>query len=184
VGRGMEPYRGFPQFIEGIDQLLKERPNCHVVIVGQDRVAYGKPAPGGKGFKSAMLEKFPLDPNRVHFTGLLPYGEYLQVLQASSAHVYLTRPFVLSWSMMEAMSAGCLLVASSTGPVTEVIEDGFNGLLVDFFNTAELAKRLSYALEHPEKMEPLRKKARETILHRYSLAELLPKRLEWMQSFL
>ena len=183
VARGMEPYRGFPQFIETISLLQKKRPQCHVVIVGRDRVAYGKSLPDGKTYKEAMLEKFPLDMSRVHFTELLPYDEYLQVLQASDAHIYLTRPFVLSWSMLEALSTGCLIVASNTAPVTEVIEDGVNGLLVDFFSPQQVCERTIEALDNPEKMAVIRTKAREIILEKYDLAKLLHQHLQWVQNF-
>lgn len=182
VARGMEPYRGFPQFIESVALLQQRRPQCHVVIVGENRVAYGKSLPDGKTYKDFMLEKVPLDLDRVHFTGLLPYPEYLQVLQSSTVHIYLTRPFVLSWSMLEALSAGCLVVASRTPPVTEVIEDGVNGLLVDFFSPQEIADRVEEVLNNPTQMAPIRVKARETIQERYNLAQLLPQHLEWIQS--
>jgi len=181
VARGMEPYRGFPQFIESVALLQQRRPQCHVVIVGENRVAYGKQLPGNQTYKELMISKVPLDLNRVHFTGLLPYPEYLQVLQSSSVHIYLTRPFVLSWSMLEALSTGCLVVASRTHPVTEVIEDGVNGLLVDFFSPQEIADRVEEALNSPTSMAPIRVKARETILERYNLAELLPKHLHWIE---
>ena len=181
VARGMEPYRGFPQFIESVALLQQRRPQCHVVIVGENRVAYGKQLPGNQTYKELMISKVPLDLNRVHFTGLLPYPEYLQVLQSSSVHIYLTRPFVLSWSMLEALSAGCLVVASRTHPVAEVIEDGVNGLLVDFFSPQEIADRVEEALNSPTSMAPIRVKARETILERYNLAELLPKHLHWIE---
>jgi glycosyltransferase involved in cell wall biosynthesis len=182
VGRGMEPYRGFPQFIEALHILQKKRPNCHAVIVGQNRVAYGKQLPEGQNYKDLMLEKFPLDLSRVHFTGLLPYAEYLQVLQASSVHVYLTRPFVLSWSMLEALSTGCVVLGSKTAPVMEVIEDGVNGLLVDFFSPKKIAARIEEVFDNPTKMTKIRVKARETIQDRYDLAKLLPQHLEWIQS--
>ncbi len=181
VARGMEPYRGFPQFIEAVALLQERRPQCHVVIVGENRVAYGKELPDGKTYKDQMLEKYPLDLSRIHFTGWLPYSEYLQVLQASSAHVYLTRPFVLSWSMLEVLSAGCLLIASKTAPVTEVIQDGVNGLLVDFFSPQEICDRLEEALNDPERMAAIRAKARQTILERYDLSQLLPQHLQWIQ---
>ncbi len=181
VARGMEPYRGFPQFMETIALLQEKRPQCHVVIVGKNRVAYGKTLPDGKTYKEAMLEKFPLDLNRVHFTDLLPYSEYLQVLQASIAHIYLTRPFVLSWSMLEALSTGCLIVASDTAPVTEVIKDGVNGLLVDFFSPQQICDRVCEALDNPDKMAAIRTKARETILESYDLAKLLPQHLQWVK---
>jgi glycosyltransferase involved in cell wall biosynthesis len=182
VARGMEPYRGFPQFMETIAILQQKRPQCHVVIVGKNRVAYGKTLPDGKTYKEAMLEKFPLDLNRVHFTDLLPYSEYLQVLQASMAHIYLTRPFVLSWSMLEALSTGCLIVGSDTAPVTEVIKDGVNGLLVDFFSPQQICDRVCEALDNPDKMAAIRTKARETILENYDLAKLLPEHLQWVKN--
>ncbi len=181
VARGMEPYRGFPQLIETISILQKKRPQCHFVIVGKNRVAYGKTLPNNKTYKDAMLEKFSLDLNRVHFTGLLPYSEYLQVLQASSVHVYLTRPFVLSWSMLEALSTGCLIVGSDTPPVKEVIQDGVNGLLVDFFKPQEIAARVIEALDNPDRMAHIRKRARETIVDKYDLVKLLPQHLEWIK---
>lgn len=181
VARGMEPYRGFPQLIEAIAILQHQRPKCHFVIVGQDRVAYGKSLPDGKTYKDAMLEKFSLDLSRVHFTGLLPYKEYLQVLQASSVHIYLTRPFVLSWSMLEALSAGCLIVASDTAPVSEVIQDEVNGLLVDFFSPQQISDRVIEALDNPAKMAKIRAAARQTIIDRYDIQKLLPQHLEWMR---
>ena len=182
VARGMEPYRGFPQFIESVALLQQRRPQCHVVIVGENRVAYGKQLPDNQTYKDLMLSKVSLDLNRVHFTGLLPYAEYLQVLQSSSVHIYLTRPFVLSWSMLEALSAGCLVVASRTAPVTEMIQDGVNGLLVDFFSPQEICDRVEEALTHPTAMASIRVKARETILEHYNLSELLPKHLQLIDS--
>ncbi|WP_017325785.1 glycosyltransferase [Synechococcus sp. PCC 7336] len=180
VARGMEPYRGFPQFIETVHLLLQRRPHCHIVIVGEDRVAYGKQRQDGKTYKQAMLEQFPLDPERTHFTDRLPYSDYLKVLQASDAHIYLTRPFVLSWSMLEAMSVGCLLVASGTPPVLEVLQDNVNGLLVDFFSPEQIADRVEEALDNRDRMAEIRNNARETILQNYNLATLLPRHLEWL----
>ncbi|XZF63755.1 MAG: glycosyltransferase family 4 protein [Gloeotrichia echinulata DVL01] len=178
VGRGMEPYRGFPQFIESLAYVLERRPNCHVVIVGADRVCYGKSLPDGSTYKELMLKKVPLDLSRVHFTGPLPYGEYLKVIQASSVHVYLTRPFVLSWSMIEAMSTGCLVLGSDTPSVTEIIRDGENGLLFDFFSPQKIADRIDEVLDHPQRMEQIRVNARKTVLERYALANLLPQHIQ------
>ena len=180
VARGMEPYRGFPQLIETISILQRKRPQCHFVIVGKNRVAYGKSLPDNQTYKDVMLKKFPLDMERIHFTDLLPYHEYLQVLQASSVHIYLTRPFVLSWSMLEALATGCLIVGSSTAPVKEVIEDGVNGLLVDFFKPRQIAARVIEALDNPDKMKAIRAKARETIVENYDLHKLLPQHLDWI----
>ena len=182
VARGMEPYRGFPQFMEAVSILLKKRPNCHVVIVGDDRVAYGRSLPEGESYKKLMLDTYDYDLARLHFTGSLPYSQYLQVIQASSVHVYLTRPFVLSWSMLEVMSTGGLVLGSKTPPVEEVIEDGVNGLLVDFFAIDRIVERIEEVLDHPDKMANLRVKARETIQEKYDLSRLLPEHIDWIMN--
>jgi len=178
VSRGMETYRGFHKFMESADIILKRRPDCHVVIVGEDRVCYGPKLPDGKTFKQVMLERLDLDMTRVHFTGRLPYEQYLKVLQASSAHVYLTYPFVLSWSMLEAMSAGCVVIGSDTPPVKEVIQDGYNGLLTDFFSPMQIADKVDYVLNNQDKMQEIRQNARETIVSNYDLKALLPKQIK------
>lgn len=182
VSRGMEPYRGFPQFMESVSLLQKKRKDCHVVIVGEDRVAYGRSLPNGKTFKQLMLETLDLDLSLLHFTGRLPYPQYLQVLRASSTHIYLTRPFVLSWSMLEAMSTGCLIIASNTPPVTEVIHDGVNCILVDFFSPQDILEKVENALDNPDLMKKLRINARKTILEKYNLSDLLPKHLKWIEN--
>jgi len=173
VARGMEQYRGFPQFMRAASELQKLYPKMHVVIVGQDRVAYGRTLPDGQTFKQKMLAELDFDMDRLHFTGLLPYGEYLKVIRISSAHVYLTVPFVLSWSMLETMSVGGLVVGSRTPPVQEVIRDRENGLLVDFFSRDELVSAVGEALEHPERMTEIRRNARRTIVERYELGNIL-----------
>jgi glycosyltransferase involved in cell wall biosynthesis len=178
--RGMEPYRGFPQFMAAAALIQQRRPNCHIVVAGEDRVAYGKALPDGKTYKQQALETLPLDLSRLHFTGRLPYPDYLQVLQASSVHVYLTYPFVLSWSLLEAMATGCRIVASDTSPVKEVIEDGRNGLLVDFYDIAAIADRVDAVLDGCDRYDALRSPARETIQQRYDLAKLLPQHLHWL----
>lgn len=182
--RGMEPYRGFPQFIEAAHLLLKARPNTHIVVAGDNRVAYGKQAPGGKTYKDLLLEKFPLDPARTHFVGSLPYGEYVKLLQCTTAHVYLTRPFVLSWSMLEAMSCGALVVASNTAPVQEVITHGINGQLVDFFKPDLLAATLDRVLEKPRDFDQMREKARATVVAKYELSSCLRLKLGWLSSLM
>jgi glycosyltransferase involved in cell wall biosynthesis len=183
VARGMDTYRGFPQFIEALALLLKRRPQCHAVIVATDRVAYGSNPPEGKSWKDWMLARVDLDMSRVHFTGSLPYKDYRQVLQASSVHVYLTKPFVLSWSLLEALSTGCQVLASKTAPVLEVIEDGVNGLLVDFFDTQAIAERIEEALDDRCRGDALRRRARETILENYALAKLLPQQLKILEDY-
>jgi glycosyltransferase involved in cell wall biosynthesis len=172
VARGMEPYRGFPQFMAAAAEVLRRRPEAHIVVVGEDRVAYGKQLDAGDSWKKRVLSQHSFDETRLHFTGLISREHYLSVLQASSVHVYLTVPFVLSWSMMEAMSAGCLVVGSDTEPVRELIEDGENGLLIDFYNVQAIARAIIRVLDDPEKHDRIRAAARRTIVDRYSAQEI------------
>ena len=181
VGRGLEPYRGFPQFMESVVELQRRRPHCHVVVVGGENVFYGAPPPGGVSWKQKALTELPLDQSRIHFTGYLNRADFLTVLQASTVHVYLSRPFVLSWSMLEAMSCGCTLVASATQPIQEVIVDGVNGLLADFFHPQQLAERIVEALADDSLRKGLAHRARETILDRYDLRQQLPRQLTMIQ---
>ena len=169
VARNLEPYRGFHIFMRAVDIILKRRPNCHILIVGGDDVSYGKKLPEGETYRERMLKEVDLDPARVHFVGKLPYQLYLNVLQISSVHIYLTYPFVLSWSMLEAMSAGCVVIGSATPPVQEVIQHGINGLLVDFFSPVQIADSVDTVLNDADKMQAIRIAARTTIIERYPL---------------
>jgi glycosyltransferase involved in cell wall biosynthesis len=172
--RGMEPYRGFPQFMEALARVQKTRPRLQAVIVGRDRVAYGPQRTDGKTYKQEALEKFGLDQSRIHFTDLVPYSQLRALFQVSSLHIYFTVPFVLSWSMLEAMSCGVLLLGSDTEPVREIVTDGRNGLLVDFRDPKRIARRMEEALNLKEKAAPLRREARLTIERRYAAKHLLP----------
>jgi glycosyltransferase involved in cell wall biosynthesis len=169
VARNLEPYRGFHVFMRAIPEIQKRRPKAHVVIVGGDEVSYSRRLPPGETYRARMLRELEgrLDLSRVHFTGRISYARYLSLLRASSAHVYLTYPFVLSWSLLEALAAGCAVIASRTPPVEEVITDGQNGLLVDFFSPEEIAARVEQALT--QDMSGLREHARRTALERYDL---------------
>jgi glycosyltransferase involved in cell wall biosynthesis len=178
VARNLEPYRGFHIFMRALPQLLKRRPKAQVVIVGGDGVSYGAPAPPRSTFREMMLHEVgaKLDLKRVHFLGMLDYREYLKLLQVSSVHVYLTYPFVLSWSFIEAMASGCLVVGSATPPVLEVLQDGHNGLTVDFFAYRKLANRIEAALAQPAAMQHLRKAARATAVTQFDLKKVaLPR---------
>lgn len=181
--RGMEPFRGFPQFMEAAEKLLKKRPNAHVIIAGEDKVYYGEPLTHGT-YKELMLKKLDLDMNRVHFVGGLTLNDYIKVLQISSAHVYLTYPFILSWSILEAMSCECCVVASNTAPVLEVIKDNYNGLLVDFFDVNQLVEKIEYALDNKDKTQEIRKNARQTVVEKYALKKLLPEQVEYLYNFM
>lgn len=178
IARNFEPYRGFPQFMRAAEIIQKRRPNCHIIIVGQDGVSYGREPKGGKTFRQMMMEEVNLDMSRFHNLGYLPYDNMVKILQASSAHIYLTVPFVLSWSMMESMAAGCLLLASDTEPVREVITDGVNGLLVDFFSPEHVADTVDRVFADPQRMQPIRDAARKTIEDHYALKDLLPLHMD------
>ncbi|MBE7704899.1 MAG: glycosyltransferase [Cyanobacteria bacterium SIG29] len=179
--RGMEAYRGFPEFMQAVEILLKKRPNLHVLIGGEDRVCYG-PQLVDTTYKKMMLEKLDLDLNRVHFVGALPLNEYVKLLQVTSCHIYLTYPFVASWSLLDAMSCACPIVASSTEPVKEFIEDGKQGLLFDFYNIEEQVSKIEYVLENKHSLDEMRNNARQTIIDNYNLADLLPKHIDYINS--
>ena len=184
VSRNLEPYRGFHIFMRAAAEICRRRPNCRILIVGGDEVSYGRNLPDGKLYREALLAELGnrLDPARVHFLGKIPYGHFLSLLQISAAHVYLTYPFVLSWSMLEAMATGCLVIGSATPPVQEVIEDGVNGLLVDFFSPTAIADRVDQVLEHPNRLQELRARARQTVIDRYDLRRhCLPAHIRLIQ---
>jgi glycosyltransferase involved in cell wall biosynthesis len=169
VSRNLEPYRGFHVFMRALPEILRRCPRAHVLIVGGDGVSYGRRLQEGQTYRKKLLAEVgaDLDLARVHFLGTLPYSQYLQVLQVSSVHVYLTYPFVLSWSMLEAMATGCLVIGSRTPPVEEVLRDGENGLLVDFHSPAKLAARVEEAVKNNDYFKPLREQARATVVERY-----------------
>lgn len=180
VARNLEPYRGFHVFMRAIPEIQKRRPRARIVIVGGDEVSYSARLPAGETYRTRLLRELEgrIDLSRVHFTGRLTYRRYLEVLRQSSVHVYLTYPFVLSWSLLEAMSAGCLVLGSRTPPVEEAIRDGENGLLVDFFSPEDIARRVEEALVRRRELAPLRAAARQTVLERYDLKRVcLPAQL-------
>lgn len=181
--RGMEPYRGFPQFLQAVEKLLKIRPNLQVVIAGDDRVYYRGQLEKGT-YKELMIEKLDLDLERVHFVGGLPYTEYLNLLQISSAHIYLTVPYVLSWSVLEAMSVGCCVVSSNTKPVIEVIKDDYNGLLADFYDIEGIVQKILYALDNKEKMKTIKDNARKTIIENYEVKKVLSQHTNFLKSII
>ena len=146
--------------------------DVHTLVIGADRNAYGPKRKDGKTYKQAAIEENELDLSRIHFVGRKPLDFLRDALRVSAAHVYLTVPFVLSWSMMEAMSTCALIVASDTPPVREMIEHGRNGLLVPFHEPAALADTLAKTLANPNQFQPLRDAARDTILQNYELHEM------------
>ncbi|THD83485.1 glycosyltransferase [Aliigemmobacter aestuarii] len=186
VNRNLEPYRGYHTFIRALPRVLADRPEAQVVIVGGDDVSYGRPAPEGRTWKDIFLSEVEgrLDLSRVHFMGKVPYPTFVSMMQVSRVHAYLTYPFVLSWSMLEAMSAGCCVIGSDTAPVRELIQDGVNGRLVDFFDVEGWSKMLIKGLARPDRFDDLRQAARRTIVENYDLRGVcLPRMVEFVESF-
>ncbi len=181
--RGLEAYRGFPEFMQAVERLQKRRKNLHVIIAGEDRVCYG-PKLADTTYKKLMLQKLDLDLDRIHFVGKLPFARYVNLLQISSAHVYLTYPFVVSWSLFDAMSCACPIVASATEPVMEFVENNKSGLLFDFYDINEQVEKIEYALNNREKMASIRANARNVIVENYSLSKMIPQHLEYINSII
>ena len=180
VARGMEPYRGFPAFMRALAALQSKRPKLHAMIVGEDRVAYGRELPEQDSWRIRMLAELDLDPTRTHFTGPLPRPDYITVLQASDAHVYLTIPFVLSWSFIEAMSVGCPIVASDVAPVREAAE-GSAVVLVDHTDTDALVARVSTLLDDPVAARQAAARSRHHADARFSKSNLWPERKRFLE---
>ena len=162
VARSLEPYRGYHVFMRSLPEIMAKRPQARVVVVGSQGVSYGAAAPEGRSWRDIYLNEVRdgVDESRIIFTGHLDYASYVALLRHSRAHVYLTYPFVLSWSMLEAMSLGCLVIGSATPPVQEVIQDGENGLLVPFFDRRALAERVVEACAEPAQYSAMRAAAR------------------------
>jgi glycosyltransferase involved in cell wall biosynthesis len=192
VNRNLEPYRGYHIFMRALPEILKRRPNARVLIVGADDVSYGaRPtveANGGTKWKDIFASEIKQqistsDWERIHFLGHLPYQHFIPLLQLSMVHVYLTYPFVLSWSLLEAMSAGCAIVASDTKPLLEAIKHNETGRLVDFFDFKQLAEEVCSLIEKPDERVRLGANARSFAIENYDLQKVcLPKKLAWVES--
>jgi glycosyltransferase involved in cell wall biosynthesis len=192
VNRNLEPYRGYHVFMRALPDLLRRRPRVRVLIVGGDGVSYGAaPDPqryGSRSWKQIFIDEVrprvpDADWGRVHFLGHLPYDQYVALLQVSAVHVYLTYPFVLSWSLLEAMSVGCTVVASDTAPVREVLRHGETGALVPFFDGEALAETISGLLDDPSARARLGAQARAFVQMHYDLRTIcLPRQLDWLEA--
>ena len=190
VNRNLEPYRGFHIFMRALPELLKRKPNANVFLVGGASVSYGQAAPNGKSWKDIFINEVrpsipDKDWSRVYFLGQIPYECFINLLQISSVHVYLTYPFVLSWSLLESMSIGCPIIASNTKPLLEVIKHNHNGRLIDFFDVRALTKEIIYLLDNPQEARRLGNNARKFAIDNYDLNSVcLPKQIEWVNSLL
>ena len=187
ASRNLEPYRGFHVFMRMLPLLQRLRPRARVIIIGADGVSYGSaPAQGGTWRQVLMAElEGKLDMSRIHFVGKLPLPALHSMLRLTRVHVYFTVPFVLSWSMIEAMAAGCVLIGSRTPPVQELIREGENGLLVDFFDGEGLAERICAVLADPAAHAPLGAAARRTVERDYDLRRVcLPQQLRFVDRML
>ena len=184
VSRSLEPYRGFHSFMRALPEIQRRHPSARALIVGNDGISYGPPVAPGTTFRETMLNELgdSLDLERVHFLGQLSYEDYVNILQVSSVHFYLTYPFVLSWSFIEALSCGCAVIGSSTPPVREVMKDGVNGLLVDFFSPGDIADRVDEVLNHPDRMGKMRERARQTAVEHFDFkTRMLPRWIQLLQ---
>ncbi|MGE5607884.1 MAG: glycosyltransferase [Bacillota bacterium] len=181
VSRGFESMRGFDIFMRSAKLITQEYPNVLFFVVGTDRIAYGGDdayIQGSKSFKEWVLARDQYDLSKFIFTGRLTPTQLGQLLAASDLHIYLTVPFVLSWSMMDAMSCGAVVLGSRTTPVEEMIQDGQNGLLADFFDPEDFARKAVAVLKDPAAYRPLGRAAEQMIIERYSLDAVLPRMLD------
>jgi glycosyltransferase involved in cell wall biosynthesis len=188
VSRNLEPYRGYHVFMRALPELLRRRPHAHVLITGGEGVSYGQRPAANTSWKQVMINEVRpgisnADWSRVHFTGVVPYSQFIKVLQLSTVHVYLTYPFVLGWSLLEAMSAGCAIVASDTGPLHEAVQDGETGRRVGFFDIKGLVNTTCELLEQPEQRRWLGTRARKFVCNNYDLHTLcLPRQIRWVET--
>ena len=176
VARGLEPYRGFPDFIRAVAILQRRRPRLVAVVAGGERTWYGPKPPGNaSSWRQLVLAEHgsELDLDRLVILPFLPQARVRDLFRRSDVHVYLTVPFVISWSVLEAMATGCALVAADTPPVREVVEDGRNGLLADLRDAGAIAAAVERLLDDRALALRLRTAARATIVDRYALERQL-----------
>ncbi|MCR5880309.1 glycosyltransferase [Phenylobacterium sp. J367] len=163
INNAMEPMRGLHILARALPKLLAAVPEAHVIIIGQeDKRGYGGAAPDGLTWKEFIFRDVPIDPERVHFLGRVPHAQMLAALRLSTAHVYYTYPFVLSWSLAEAMASGCYVIGSDTPPLRDAIQDGVHGRLLPFFDVSALSEAMIDACRDPGSKTGMRKAARAT----------------------
>jgi glycosyltransferase involved in cell wall biosynthesis len=188
INRRLEPLRGFHIFARALPKLMAAVPDADVIVIGADEAGgYGTPAPAGKTWGQSLFAEVAdrVDRNRIHFVGRVPHPLMIETLSLSSAHVYYTYPFVLSWSLLEAMALECVILGSDTAPVRDAVTPGVDGILNDFFDVEALADAMIDACRNPEKFRPMRKAARRTIVERFDRATICqPAWLELVEPML
>ena len=183
VSRGLESIRGFDIFMEVARRVAAERPDVLFVVVGSDEIYYGwdKLHTGQPSFKRWVLERGHFDLSRFVFLGTIEPARLAEILRITDLHLYLTAPFVLSWSLMNAMASGTVVLASDVAPVREVIEPGVNGLVEPLFDVDRLAEAALRVLDDPSAFAPLGRAARETIEARYSIDVAIPELKDYFE---
>jgi len=185
MARNMEPTRGFHVFMRALPHILEARPKARALIIGGNAVSYGKESKETGGYRAMMEREVGdrVDWDRVHFLGRVPYADYQSVIRVSRCHVYLTVPFVLSWSLLECMSMQATIVASDVAPVREVINHGETGLLVDFFDPEGLARQVAEVLARPGDFAHLGPAARARAVAHYDFdTRCLPEHVKRINS--
>lgn len=187
VARNLEPYRGYHAFMRALPELFALRPRAQVLVVGGDGTSYGSQPPAGTTWKTRFWNevKDRVPTAQVHFLGRLSYAHYLAVMRRADVHVYLTYPFVLSWSLLEAMSLGKAIVGSATAPVQEVITHLREGMLTPFFDTHALAQTTAQLLQDAALRQRLGRAARDKAVQQYDLQRCcLPRQMAWIEQLL
>jgi glycosyltransferase involved in cell wall biosynthesis len=169
VNNNMEPMRGLHIFARALPRLMAEIPDAQVLVFGSDNPRpYGGQAPEGQTWRGLIFDGLALDPARLHFMGRRPHADLQAAMRLSTAHVYYSYPFVLSWSLCEAMASGCYVIGSDTPPLHDAIENGVNGRLLPFFDVDALAEAMIAACRDPQASAPLRAAARSTAVAKFS----------------
>ena len=187
VSRNLEPYRGYHIFMRSLPGIMEKNPDAVILIIGGDAKGYGSEPPKGKTWKEIFLDevKEKVDTSKIYFLGMVDYEALIRVFQLTSVHVYLSYPFVLSWSMLEAMSCEAVVVGSDTDPVKEVIKNNKNGITFDFFDTKALANTVNKILKNPKKYKNIASEARNTIIKNYDIENVcLPKQIKLVKKII
>lgn len=184
VSRGFEPVRKFPEFMRAVKLVQNRMPDVHFVIVGENRVAYGNQIAKDNSWLHIMLDELDLDLSKVHFYGYANKDAYINILQASSAHIYMTDPFVLSWSFFEALATGCTVVSTDRRPVKDFIKHGKTGFLAKRDDDEDLAEKIISALSDKKQASKVGNAARKYICDNFSLDNQGQKRVAFVQSLL